>query len=341
MKIIKFVGTFFLLSTLAACAHNKATPAKSAMAAPEQVRNTLNSMTGCFLVDYSYVEMDAIKKGYKRDARVYDVNKTKAVKEWIYSEETGPNNIRLQHILFATDENGKFMPGSELKHQAEDWEYEAPIVYDFVTPFKWMPVSQQPGNGKWTRKITNLDDGLRYQCASQWKTTGTYPEWSCDNYAPIPGRETRDMQRKDYNALQRSTRIIAYGDSFLERQFNTKVIDKNGKQTPLVKETGKIWFVRVPNNDCSEAQAFAKPRREFWALLKNTWNEVYKEGQPFTEVTAKGQPPRFAKMMEVEAAYLDKDLSKPEIRNEAKMAILKTINDYRSKGTAPATKASY
>ena len=45
-----------------------------------------------------------------------------------------------------------------------------------------------------------------------------YPEWTCSNHAPIPGRETRDMARADYQALDRTTRIVAYGTSWLERQ---------------------------------------------------------------------------------------------------------------------------
>jgi len=327
---------------IAACAHT-ATHEKTASPSPKAVSDAIHSMTGCYLVDYSYVEMEPLKKGYKRDARVYDVNKTKSVKEWIYADDTSPTNIRLQHILFAADDKGKFVSGSELKHQAEDWEYQAPVVYEFTRPSTWKAVPQPAGSEKWTRKITNLDDGLRYQCASNWKFD-SYPEWSCDNYAPIPGRETRDMQRKDYNTLERSTRVVAYGSSWLERQSNTKVEDKNGKQTPLVKETGKTWYVRLPDSECREAKAFAEPRQEFWALLKDTWNDVYKEGKPFVEKpTVKGTPPRFAKMGEVEDAYVGKDLSNPTIRKQAREAILKVIADYRLENASggAATKSSY
>ncbi len=322
-----------LIFILGACAHKAPTTVTATNT--QDISKALRGMTGCYLVDYSFVELEAIKKGYKRDARVYDVNKVKSTKEWIYAENSGPNNIRLQHILFAADDKGQMINGSELKHQAEDWEYEAPVVYEFTGPSTWKAVPQQPGSQKWTRKITNLDDGLRYQCASPWKmgTTG-YPEWSCDNYAPIPGRETRDMQRKDYNTLQRSTRIISYGNSWLERQTNTKTVDKDGKKTPLVNEFGKTWYVRLPDSDCSQAQAFAESRKEFWAVLRDTWEEVYKEGQNFVEKTTKGQPPRYAKMMEVEESFMKKDLTKPEVKKEAREAILKVINEYRETSMA-------
>src|SRR5580765_8338301 len=63
----------------------------------------LQSMAGCYLVDYSYVETESLKPGYARDSRVYDVNRGKSVKEWIYPETISPRRIRLQRILFAAD----------------------------------------------------------------------------------------------------------------------------------------------------------------------------------------------------------------------------------------------
>jgi len=43
---------------------------------------TIQSMAGCYLVDYNYVEVESLKPGYARDERVYDVNRDKSVKEW-------------------------------------------------------------------------------------------------------------------------------------------------------------------------------------------------------------------------------------------------------------------
>ena len=60
-------------------------------------------MAGCFLVDYSYVEVQALKPGYVRDPRVYDVNRDKSAKEWIIAEPISPRRIRLQRVLFLAD----------------------------------------------------------------------------------------------------------------------------------------------------------------------------------------------------------------------------------------------
>src|SRR5918994_1843161 len=89
---------------------------------------------------------------------------------------------------------------------------------------------------------------------SRCRIDTAYPEWSCANYAPIPGRETRDMGRADYNALERSTRIVAYGDSWLERQDNLKIADGASGRAPLARETGKNWYVRLPDSQCAAGQ---------------------------------------------------------------------------------------
>ena len=44
---------------------------------------------------------------------------------------------------------------------------------------------------------------------------------------------------------------VAYGTSWLERQDNVKVIDRNGApRENLARETGKNWYVRLPDGDC-------------------------------------------------------------------------------------------
>lgn len=293
-------------------------------------RAAIQSLTGCYLVDYSYTETKALKPGYVRDDRVYDVNKKQSVKEWIYAEEISPNRIRLQHVLFATDLSGNYIEGSVLKHQVEDWEYGAPFLYDFAAPGVWNVLNLGANLNQWTRRVTNLDDGPRYQCSAAWKETA-YPEWTCDNYSPIPGRETRDMGRKDYNTLQRSTRIIAYGNSWLERQNNIKIIYDNGVKTPLAEEVGKNWYVRLPDAECAPAQEFAEPRRAFWSLLREVWDEVLSGNETFIEKSIKGQPPRYVRIWAIEEKYLGQDLNDPAIRARAKSEILNVIDSYRVK----------
>ena len=294
-------------------------------------RQGILSRTGCYLVDYSYSEIESLNPSYPLDSRVYDVNRDKWVKEWIYSEEQSSEKLRLQHVLFVTDLGGKVRPGSFLKHQAEDWEYNAPFLYEFVSPSHWQVKNLNTAQGVWTRRVTGLDDGLRYQCAAAWREDTETPEWTCDNYSPIPGRETRDMGRKDYNTLQRSTRVIAYGQSWLERQVNVKTVHNpsTNEKVPLAREVGKIWYVRIPDSECLAAQSFVNERVAFWRLLQDTWSQVLTGDRDFVEFTPTGQPPRFAKIFELDDKYRTRDLSSPAVRNEAQGEILKLIRDYR------------
>jgi len=299
----------------------------------ERGRNALQKMNGCFLVDYSYVETESLKPGYERDKRVYDVNTNKSVKEWIYVDEVNPRRFRVQHVMFAADKNGSAIVGSELKHTGEDWEFEAPFRYDFVSPLRWqvkLNEADKAGNGQWTRRVTNLDDGLRYQCTAPWEMENALPEWTCSGYAPIPGRESRDMGRKDYQGLERTTKLVSYGASFLERQMNTKIIhDANGK-TPLAKELGKNWYVRLPDSECAHAVEFLAPRRGFWELTRESWDEILNGETDFTERPVPGRS-RYGSFLGLEEKYSSRDLLDPVLRAQVKEEMKGVIEMFRER----------
>jgi hypothetical protein len=311
-----------------------ASPAHAQDAQLARGREAVQSMAGCYLVDYSYVEVEALKPGYVRDPRVYDVNRDKSAKEWITAETRSATRLRLQRILFLSDLAGNVREDTMIRHQSEDWEYEAPFLYDFVAPLSWRVRDLRAAPGLWTRRVTNLDDGLRYQCAARWSEDRAYPEWSCANYAPIPGRETRDMSRSDYQALDRKTRIVVYGaaqgGSWLERQDNVKTIHGDAGRVPLVRELGKNWYVRLPDAECASARPFAERRRAYWDLLRETWDGVLDGSRPFVERVPSGSPPRFVKMFEVEEEALARDLSEPASRQAVRRRILDVIEQYRA-----------
>jgi hypothetical protein len=319
--------------------------ASSAAPAEEEAlrlgRATVQGMAGCFLVDYSYVETESLRPGYVRDARVYDVNRDKSVKEWITAHVLSPRRVWLQRILFIADRGGAIRAGSAIKHQSEDWEYETPFLYDFVAPGTWRVKELKDGSGLWIRRVTNLDDGPRHQCAGRWRADAAYAEWSCSNYAPIPGRETRDMRRSDYTTLDRTTRIIAYGASWLERQENVKTIHGDGERSPLAREVGKNWYVRLPDAECAAARAFAEPRQAFWNVLRATWDSVLDGARPFAERAPAGEPPRFVRMQEVERDYIGHDLADPAAKTRARERVLEVIEAYRAHNTNSNRHASH
>ncbi|MBL7714650.1 MAG: hypothetical protein JNL01_04225 [Bdellovibrionales bacterium] len=328
MKNLIVVASALFLSTSAAWAAEPLQLSKG--------REALHAMTGCYLVDYSYSEIESLKAGYPIDKRVYDVNRDKSVKEWIYATDVSANRVRLQHILFATELDGTLIEGSELKHTGEDWEYDANFLYDFSKTRTWDVKKLNPKagvDGKWTRRVTNLDDGLRYQCEAAWDLTKAFPEWTCSSYSPIPGRETRDMGRTDYQTMDRTTRVIVYKNNWLERQDNIKTIEDptTFARTPLAREVGKNWYVRLPDSECQPAFDFVTPgRKAFWELVIEAWDQVLVGDRTFTELLPTGRtPPRFLAMMLVEIKYENLNLQDPAIRKAAMAEVLKVISDYR------------
>lgn len=296
----------------------------------EQGRNTLLRQTGCYVVDFSFTEVEALQPGYKIDERVYDTNSNKTTFELIVPITKSAQELRLQHILFVRDlEKGAVEV--MMKHEAEDWAFEPAFHYDFVGPDSWVA---KIGNtsGQWVRKITNLDDGLRYQCAGAWDFSKANPEWNCANFAPIPGRETRDMGRRDYNTLDRQTRLIVYGSSWVDRQNNVKtVMAANGQRTPLARELGRTWYVRQPDASCDEARAYAATKTAYWKALRETWEEYLSKGEDWREVARLGGVPRYAALFDVEDEYSDRLQADASLEAEVKTKIRAVIDAYRVK----------
>ncbi|MGZ3650176.1 MAG: DUF6607 family protein [Bdellovibrionota bacterium] len=306
-------------------------PLLAQAAAPSQLelgRAAILRMQGCYLVDFNYTETESLKPGYERDKRVYDVNQNKSVKEWIYADDISPNRLRLQHVLFAVGLDGKVREGSFLKHTGEEWEFGASYQYQFDSAQHWSVKALDAG--LWTRRITNLDDGLRYSCASTWSTDTAYPEWSCASYAPIPGREYRDMGRHDYQGLDRLNRVVVYTNNWLERESNTKIIQDAGGKTPLAKELGKIWYVRLPDSECGAARDFATPRHAFWETTRESWDAVLTGAAPFVERSVvTGRPGRYLELQDLEDKYVPLDLSNRGTRDMAIKEIRDLIDAYR------------
>lgn len=295
---------------------NVFTPVAGAQETFEREKAAIMKMAGCYHVDYNFTEVESLQPDYKIDDRVYDVNKDKTVKEWIFPIQVSATHIRLQHILFGTDAQGKVIDNYYMRHQAEDWEYQPDYFYAFTSPSHWVPSPLEANSGKWVRKITNLDDGPRYQCAAAWNVSGEYPEWKCDNYAPIPGREYRDMKRKDYQALKRSTRIIQYGSNWLERQNNIKTVHTADTQKEIARESGKTWYIPAPISECTDAKAWADERVAFWEVSRKVWAKVLNGKDNFVETMPEGEKtPRFMKIWEVEGKYFK------TIANDQKTAI--------------------
>jgi uncharacterized protein YciI len=123
----------------------------------------------------------------------------------------------------------------------------------------------------------------------------------------------------------------AQGGSWLERQDNVKTIHNDSGRAPLVRELGKNWYVRLPDAECAGARAFAERRRDYWALLRETWDGILNGSGPFVERALPGGPPRFVKMFEVEEDAIAQNLADPAVRQAVRARILAVIEAYRQR----------
>jgi hypothetical protein len=244
----------------------------------------IRAMSGCFQVDHSFAEIEALIDDYNIDPRVYDATKNAIVKEWIISSVQSDASIHLQRVMQVDTFEGQNVV--LMKHHSEIWRNQLQSIYDFHSKTKGIDTWNLKANDEnktWSRLVSDLDGGLRYECLGDWEH-GTVSRFSCENYAPIPGRESRDMARTDYQALQRKTDLIIYPTSFMDRQDNVKIrVSADGEKLPFARELGKTISIRIPEENCQSAQDWSKKRLAFWNLVNEAWideldrSEAYKQ----------------------------------------------------------------
>lgn len=286
----------------------------TALADFEKDKAAIESMAGCYQVDYTYAETESIHPNYKLPAGtpvVYDARLNKNYQEFLSRHPEGhklqaiskkllflretdsPNEVHLQHIIFikTNPHYDNQMPRGPvdfiIKHHSERWVYEPKAMVSYIGDNQWRLEDLENSKGKWSRTIMRLDDGPRYSCLTQWDHSHTYPQFTCNAYAPIPGREYRDMNRKDYHALERSALVTLFSGSFLERQANIKVKETQQNDSlvreALVQEEGKHWYIPMPKEECAFATTFSDRRQAFWSLTREFWDSIFQNNRIYRE----------------------------------------------------------
>ncbi|MFK7822592.1 MAG: DUF6607 family protein [Oligoflexales bacterium] len=241
------------------------------------------------------------------------------------------SEVRIQHFMQADDFAGNtiFM----MRHHGEIWKKNPEYRYKYLGRFdgqdQWDVEYLDTEQELWSRQITNLDDGLRYQCLGKWKEDTSFPRFDCSAFAPIPGRETRDMGRMDYNTMERQSSVLVYSDSWLERQKNTKVQFSTEEVNPLVNEVGKIWSVRIPMSECANISSWAEERQDFWDVLASAWNDAFDGVRPFYEIKTVDGATRGAKISKLMQQHYKTIGNNREERELVKAKIAKIIEDHR------------
>jgi len=268
MKLAKIVGLAIGAVALASA---------SLEAGIQKDRERLLQMEGCFLTDYKFAETKILSEEYseqefQKNSLLYDV----ATVEWIGLVEDEGDRLVFQRIMRI--DMGAEQPYT-FKHHAEEWTYEPSFVYDYLGGGVYSPraLDEDEALGTWKRDTKALDDGIRYQCVAPWKHPSD-PRlkaiWSCDNYAPIPGRETRDRGRKDYQGLDRHTEIQTHDWGWIELQRNSKVREQDTGHLAIASEWGNTTYTRVDDSECTEAKAYWEKRKDFWTIARKVWSDV-------------------------------------------------------------------
>lgn len=279
---------FFALSilfTIATNAQNK----------KELDKKAIKAMCGCYDISFKYTETFAPEIDYEKK-----LDYTASALELalpIFDEE---NKISIQHLLVVNDT-------MVIKHWRQDWEFENQNVFTYDKDNNWIfkTLPKEEVAGQWTQKVFQVDDSPRYSGSATWVHVDGKSYWENKASSPLPRREY--TKRKDYNVMKRGNRqeITSYG--WLHEQDNDKIIRKDGKEDVLLaQEKGMNTYTKVADKKCALALEWWKEHNKFWALVRDSWSEVYTREGDLTLAKKVEEKPLFMHLAPLEMNNSDK-----------------------------------
>lgn len=225
-----------------------------------ETKKYVDSLCGCFDVEFKYAETFAPDEEYKFREREGINGGT----ELTFPVEVSNNKIVMQHLLIVSE-------GMIVKHWREDWSYENPEIWKFQGDNKWIKVRlpQDKVKGKWTQAVWEVSDAPRYQGAAEWVTLDGKTFWQNTTDAPLPRREY--TTRNDYNILKRTNRLVLNNKGYVHEQDNEKILRKDGVDRLLVEEKGKNTYVRVDDKNCDAGRAYWEKTKPYWTKVRQAW----------------------------------------------------------------------
>ena len=222
----------------------------------------INTLCGCFEVEFKYAETFSPDANYKFHER----ETINGGLELVFPVESNNKKIVLQHLLVITDE-------MIIKHWREDWTYENPVIWKYQGNKTWKKEIQKPEavKGKWTQSIWEVSDEPRYQGTSEWIYANDQNFWLSTTDAPLPRREY--STRSDYNILNRTNRIIVNDSGYLHSQDNKKIIRGNGTDKLLVEEKGINSYIKRDDIKCAAAKIWWEKNKVYWEKVRSIWEE--------------------------------------------------------------------
>ena len=231
--------------------------------------NAIKSMCGCFEVNFKFAETFSYSKDsiYKSSE-----NYSAGALEWAQLVNDEKNNIIIQHILIAGNEDNPYV----IKHWRQDWLYENSDFYFYDHNNKWIYKYKQQNEvkGQWSQKVYQVDDSPRYEGTATWIHADGRSFWSNSTDAPLPRREI--TKRQDYNVMLRRNHHEIFDWGWQHDQDNHKIIRESGKEDfVLAQEKGINNYKRVESKRCLAAQNFWKENKDKWSLVRNKWDNIF------------------------------------------------------------------
>jgi hypothetical protein len=228
----------------------------------EKDRQAILAMAGEFKVGFHFQETLSLRSDYEAKEKPYKEEAFETVK---VVEDSG-KKIVLQHILQAGP--------AVVKHWAQIWTYEDTEILEFQGSRVWTTkkISKEEANGKWSQRVTQIDDSPRYEGIAAWVHHEQSSEWAAVANRPKPRREEK---RDDYDLLVVTNRHTVTPLGWFHEQDNTKWVKREGKEFPLVREIGYNPYLRIRDHDFAKANAYWDKTQGFWKDVRGVWEELY------------------------------------------------------------------
>ena len=242
----------------------------------EKDREAILAMAGDFKVGFHFEETHSLRSDYEAKEKPYEEEAFETVK---VVEDSG-RRIVLQHILQAGP--------AVVKHWAQIWTYEDTEILEFQGSRVWTTkkISAEETKGKWSQRVTQVDDSPRYEGIAAWVHHEQSSEWAAQANRPKPRREEK---RDDYDLLVVTNRHTITPRGWFHEQDNTKWVKREGAEYPLVREIGYNPYLRVKDHDFANANAYWDRTHVFWKDVRGVWEELYPEDGSVKVLTKAGE----------------------------------------------------
>lgn len=226
---------------------------------------SVQSLCGCFEVNFMYAETFATDTAYKFSKK-YQARGL----EYVVAEESSPTKFVLQHLLVAEDD--------VIKHWREDWVYQEVKQLQFLHSAQWKPVMLKPEKvkGQWTQSVWEVDDAPRYMGTASWIHADGKDYWENTTDAPLPRREY--TKRNDYNVMRRGNRIRITDTGWIHEQDNDKLVRQSGAPDRLLaQEKGYNIYRKVDDGKCAVAKNWWIKNKTYWNTVRKSWDVLLKD----------------------------------------------------------------